>query len=288
MRWRRAGWLVVLVGLALVGLAGCAGPSDELSEAVAAGEEASVPPISVASPFLAAVTRELVGETIPLLTLAEPGMCPGHFDLRPSQVRQAQRCQVVVRFDFQQSLDARLTATRGPSPTIAAVHVSGGMCEPQSYVEAGRQVADALVAAGLLARDAADERLVAVEQRMDALQAWAREQIVSAGLDQVAVMASRHQADFCRSLGLHVVATFPSVDESIPSEINRAVQQGQKSGIAWVVANLPEGRQAADALADRLSAQVVVFGNFPDGQGTDSFDRLVRDNVTSLVKAVPQ
>ena len=125
MRWSRAGWLVVLAVLALVGLAGCAGPSDELSEAA---EEASVPPIGVASPFLAAVTRELVGATVPLLALAEPGMCPGHFDLRPSQVRLAQRCQVLVRFDFQQSLDARLTATRGPSPTIASVHVSGGLC----------------------------------------------------------------------------------------------------------------------------------------------------------------
>jgi hypothetical protein len=56
--------------------------------------------------------------------------------------------------------------------------------------------------------------------------------------------------------------------------------------VQWIVANLPEGRQAADALADRFAAKVVVFGNFPDGQGLDSFDRLVRDNVTLLVKAV--
>ena len=62
-------------------------------------------------------------------------------------------------------------------------------------------------------------------------------------------------------------------------------EQGQKSAVQWIIANLPEGRQAADALADRLAAQVVVFGNFPDGQGSDSFDRLVRDNVTLLVKA---
>lgn len=63
------------------------------------------------------------------------------------------------------------------------------------------------------------------------------------------------------------------------------MRQGQQASIQWIIANLPEVRQAADAMADRFAAKVVVFGNFPDGQGPDSFDRLVRDNVSLLVKA---
>ncbi len=56
--------------------------------------------------------------------------------------------------------------------------------------------------------------------------------------------------------------------------------------VQLIIANRPEGRQAADALADRFGAQVIVFDNFPDGHGRDSFDRLVRTNVEQLVKAV--
>ncbi len=243
------------------------------------------PTIGVANSFLDAVVRELVGEDIPFISLAEPGMCPGHFDLRPSQVRDAQRCRLLFRFDFQKSLDARLSSTGDRSPTVAVVHVTGGLCEPQSFVEACQQVADALVAGELVTRSLADERLAAAAQRMGELSTWARQQIAAGGLEDVPVMTSRHQEAFCRSLGLQVVATFLAADISVPSEINDAVQEGQKSAIQYVIANLPEGRQAADALADRLAAQVVVFGNFPDGLGSDSFDRLVRDNVTSLVKA---
>jgi ABC-type Zn uptake system ZnuABC Zn-binding protein ZnuA len=159
------------------------------------------------------------------------------------------------------------------------------MCEPRSFLEACQQVADALVADGVVTRAQVDQRLAATAQRMTELNTWASQQIAAAGLDKSPVMASRHQEAFCRGLGLDVVATFPAADISVPSEINDAVRQGKQASIEWIIANLPEGRQAADALADRFAAKVVVFANFPDGQGPDSFDRLVRDNVSLLVKA---
>jgi zinc transport system substrate-binding protein len=274
-----------LAALCLMAVGGCDKLADAPTDGAAREDVTQAATIGVANSFLDAVVRELVGEDIPFISLAEPGMCPGHFDLRPSQVRAAQRCRLLFRFDFQKSLDARLSSAGDRSPHVAVVQVTGGLCEPQSFVEAGRQVAEALVGEGLLTRAEADERLAAAAQRMADLSTWARQQIAAGGLEDVPVMTSRHQEAFCRSLGLRVVATFPAADISVPSEINDAVQEGQKSAIQYIIANLPEGRQAADALADRLAAQVVVLGNFPDGQGSDSFDRLVRDNVTSLVKA---
>jgi hypothetical protein len=120
---------------------------------------------------------------------------------------------------------------------------------------------------------------------MEDLDASLRAQVEAAGLAGLRVLASRHQAAFCQRLGLQVVSTFPAADVALPSEIAGAVQQGQASGVEWIIANVPEGRQAADALADRFGAGVVVFGNFPDAQGTDSFDRLVRGNLALLVEA---
>jgi hypothetical protein len=48
---------------------------------------------------------------------------------------------------------------------------------------------------------------------------------------------------------------------------------------------LPEGHRTADALAERLKARVVVFGNFPAlERGRVSFDDLLIGNVEALVK----
>ncbi|MCU0961073.1 MAG: zinc ABC transporter substrate-binding protein [Pirellulaceae bacterium] len=241
--------------------------------------------VAVASPLLTAAVRELADETIPLVELAEPGMCPGHFDLRPSQVRRILASRLVLRFDFQKSLDARLTSASAQPPPVAAIQVAGGMCEPTTFTDVCRQVSEALVSHGLIAADEAAARLAGVAQRMEQLDASLQAEVAAAGLSSRRVLASRHQAAFCTRLGLQVVATFPAADIALPSEINGAVQQGEESGVELIIANVPEGRQAADALADRFGARVVVFGNFPDGQGRDSFDRLVRGNVSSLVEA---
>jgi hypothetical protein len=52
-----------------------------------------------------------------------------------------------------------------------------------------------------------------------------------------------------------------------------------------VIANRQEGTALAKALADRLNAKMVVFGNFPTGQGnTYAFDSLLLENVSGLLK----
>ncbi len=273
------------VGLLLFGAAGCSPPAGGSVEPSAVASDAPPAALAVSSPYLAAVVGDLVGEALPMVALAEPGMCPGHFDLRPSLIRRAVECRLLVRFAFQQSLDGRLAGGGRTPPEVVAVELAGGMCEPASYADAARQVADALVANGLLERADADARLADVAARMDALTDWAAEQIAAAGLDGAPVLTSGHQAAFARSLGLDVAATFSAADTALPSQINQAVKQGQAAGVRLIVANLPEGRQLADALADRLDAAVVVFGNFPEADGPEAFDRLVRGNVTALVEA---
>lgn len=279
------------IGLCVVGLmwavAGCHGAlesrvGDDTSDA---DDLSRVPAVAVASPLLTAAVREVADDALPLVELAEPGMCPGHFDLRPSQVRRILTSRLVLRFDFQKSLDARLTSASRQPPPVGAIHVEGGMCEPPTFVDICRQVSDVLVGHELIAADQAEARLAALEQRMAELDTSLQADVAAAGFVSRRVLASRHQKAFCERLGLQVVGTFPAADVALPSEINDAVQQGHESGVELIIANVPEGRQAADALADRFGARVVLFGNFPDGQGRDSFDRLVRGNVAALLEA---
>jgi len=272
----------IALGLLLAGLSGCR-PAGSSNANQAAGSVA--PLIAVSSSYLAAALRDLLGEDVTLLVLAEPGMCPGHFDLRPSQVAQLRACALLARFDFQQSLDARLA---DGATQVVAVSVPGGMCVPASYQEVCRQLADVLVAQQRLSQSQADRQLAAVAERMKHLADWCHAQIDAAGLRDQPVLCSGHQAAFCRSLGLSVAATFSAADTAQASQIDQAVKQGEKAAVRLVIANRPEGRQLADALADRLQAKVLVFGNFPNGQTAHSFDRLVRDNLELLTEAARQ
>jgi ABC-type Zn uptake system ZnuABC Zn-binding protein ZnuA len=99
------------------------------------------------------------------------------------------------------------------------------------------------------------------------------------------VLASGHQADFCRWLGLKMVAEISSADSSSIRDLDEALKAGEAAGVRIVVANEPEGRRAADALTERLHARVVVFANFPQPDKEAAFDDLVRRNLAALLNA---
>ena len=117
---------------------------------------------------------------------------------------------------------------------------------------------------------------------MAELTAWMNAEIDAARLRGTPVLASGHQDVFCRRLGLNVVGTFSGADTAQASAMEEAVAAGEKAGVKWIIANLPEGRRMADVLADRLGATVIVFGNFPEPDEEQAFDALVRRNVDHL------
>lgn len=244
------------------------------------------PKIATTTSYLEAVVRDLLGDAPQIVRLAEPGSCPGHFDLRPSQVRELQDCVVMLRFDFQKALDARSgpDGTRGPA--AAEISMPGGMCLPDSYLAACRQAAEHLVSHSLLSRTVAEERLQEIADRLERLSHHLTNRISTARWLGVPVLASERQREFCHWLGLTVEAAFKSADSASFSEIEEAIDRGKIAQAKLVVANLPEGRRTADALADRLKARVVVFENFPEQRnGQLSFDEMISANVDALMRA---
>jgi len=263
------------LGLALAGalaaLAGC----DRSSGG------ASAPTVAVSNSYLEAAVGEFVGPAFGVARLAEPGSCPGHFDLRPSQLKTLRNCRLLLRFDFQADLDSKLSAVAAERLLISAVTVPGGLCEPTSYLATCRQVADALVAAGLLTPAQANERLPTIEKRLQELGHWAQRRIHQVGLAGAPVVSSRHQAAFCTFLRLKVAGTFSGADTASIEEISAAIGAGRTARA--VIANLPEGRGLADALGARLVLPVVVLHNFPDQANHQGrFDAMLRDNVERL------
>lgn len=250
------------------------------------GERSEAPPARVAATntFLECAARDLLGADEPVLRLAGPGMCPGHYDVRPGQVRELRRCRVLLRLDFQASLDRKLSAAVEEGLRIVEVSPGGGLCEPESYLRACRRTSRALTDVGLLDDRTAGRRLDEIAARMDRLTERCLGEARS--LAGEPVVASVHQAAFCRRLGLEVVATFRGADTATVGEIEEAIRGGARAGARLIVANLPEGRAVADKLAERLGARVVVFGNFPAMEGEQtSFDALLEANVAALLEA---
>ncbi len=264
------GWMIA-AGLALTGCRDTAAPERG-------------PEIAVTNSYLACVARDLFGEDLDILCLAPPGMCPGHFDLSPAQVRQLRNCRMLLLFDFQRQVEQRLVRLQEDGLKIDVVQSTVGLCVPDTYRAACEEVRRMLSREYPQKAQVFAKRLAAIEQRLEELSAELRNSVVDSGYLEAKVLTSNHQSRFAEWLGLEPVATFVGSDLETIANVDHCLKQAAGHEIRFVIANRQEGTALAEALADRLHARAVVFSNFPEAEGVAGFDRLVRENVRVLLE----
>lgn len=243
--------------------------------------------VAVTNSYLQSVVRDLCGDELAVMSLAPPGMCPGHFDISPAQVNRLRGCRVLLLFDFQQKIESSLGRLKDYGLETSLIEAPSGLCVPQTYLAMCRQVSTVL--SQLYPEKAArmGARIAEIEMRLSALSAEALAAIQGSGAGSADVLVSNHQVEFAEWLGLETVATFVGSDVETISNIDHCLRQAEGNDILVVIANLQEGTSLANALADRLGARAVAFSNFPTQvDGTTGFDTLVRDNVKCLLEAV--
>jgi len=272
------GWIAVIAAACLAGCENKSGPSPQSQ-------------IAVANSYLEAAVLDLGVDPAQVMSFVPPGMCPGHFDLTPSQVERLLSCSVLLVFDFQNNISSSLPRVRELGLKIGVITPPSGLCVPDSYLSVVRQTAVALESANLLSAPESAARLQAIEKRMKGLEQEIRSDMERAGLRDGPVLVSKHQEVFAQWLGLNPVGTFRGGDTETPGPIQSALENAAKQPVRWVLANQQEGTELAQSLAKRLSARLVVFSNFPNStvseKGQPTFDALVRDNVGRLAKATP-
>jgi len=276
MKNRAFGFVITLsAAFGLFGT-GCADNTDE-------GRHAE---IAVTNSYLACAVLDLCGDDTDILCLAPPGMCPGHFDISPSQVRQLCGCKMLLLFDFQEPVVRTLSRVTERGLRTALVEEPGGLGVPETYYAICRQVSGILSSEYPERKARYRQRLEVIENDLKQLQQELFEQMRLAGVSSARVLASNHQADFARWLGFETVATFVGGDVETVTGIDRCIKKAEGQDIRFVIANKQEGTALARALAERLGATAVVFSNFPELSGQDrGFYALLRANVDTLLRA---
>jgi ABC-type Zn uptake system ZnuABC Zn-binding protein ZnuA len=245
--------------------------------------------IAVTNSYLLAIVQDVCGDETAVFSVVPPGMCPGHFDITPADMRRLHHCRLLLAFDFQESIGTILP-DNGRGPHLATLVVPPGMCVPRTYLAMAQQTAEILIAEYPHREATFRKRLEQIAKRMEALEAECAAFIDSRGLRGAAVLTSRHQAVFAQWLGLNSVASFSGGDIETAANINAALSAAQGRDVRCIIANQQEGTRLAHALADRLEAPAAVFSNFPHSPAfTDAvpaFDELVRNNLARLAEAL--
>lgn len=245
-------------------------------------EEPSPGSVVVTTSLLEQAAREVLPpETgISVVRLAAPGTCPGHFDLSPRALPRLAGAVLVIRHDFQEALDEKLSRLVPPGCDVVAAGRAGGLLVPEHYAALVDDVARRLAAALPGERSAIERRAASARSRIERLAARLRTE--DRPWRGARVIASGRQRDLCSWLGLEVVATLDRPGDVTPAELERLVRESAD----LIVANLQEGTSAAATLGRRKGIPVAVFSNFPgaDGYG-EGYDALLDADLERLESA---
>ncbi len=247
--------------------------------------------IVAGSSLIAGIAQNVAGDKLQVSNLIPPGMCPGHYDVKPSDVEKLAKSKALIIHNWQQdkaNITGLVEAANNANLIIEVIDVNGNWMAPPVQAEAIDKIALALsdINPGNSAyyQGKAEKRTQSVLAEGEEIKT----RLQQAKVDGVKVICSDMQAGFVTWAGFDIVATYGRLEELSPIDIERLVTQAKQAGVALVIDNLQSGGTAAsETMAQDIRATQVTISNFPGGfEGTETWEKAIDKNVDLILEAL--
>jgi ABC-type Zn uptake system ZnuABC Zn-binding protein ZnuA len=238
--------------------------------------------------LIAEIVSDLGRPTVEIATLIPPASCPGHFDLKPEDMKTLADAQVFLLHSWQGRTfsDGIIRASGNHALKKSVLEVPGNWMAPAVQIAATERLAAILAEVdpgrAEAYRSAAARRTAAVQE----VGAAQTRRLAAADVARVSVLANDMQADFVRWAGFRVAGVFGRGEDMSPRDIEEAIRLGRIHAVRLVVDNLQSGKQAGINIAKEIGAAQVTLSNFPGGfEGTETWFKAIANNVDLLIAA---
>jgi ABC-type Zn uptake system ZnuABC Zn-binding protein ZnuA len=252
------------------------------------GQPAARLKIVATTSLIAEIVADVGGDVVEIATLIPPASCPGHFDIKPNDMKLLAEARLFFLHSWQGRTfsDGIIRAAGSHTLKKAVLDVPGNWMAPPVQVSATKRIAavlaDADPARAHAYRSAAARRSNEV-LKIDAAQT---QRLAQANVRDIRVLANDMQADFVRWAGFQVVGVFGRGEDMSPREVEDAIRLGREQAVRLVVDNLQSGKQAGIGIAKEIGSAQVTLSNFPGGfEGTETWEKAIVKNVDLLIAA---
>ncbi len=209
-----------------------------------------------------------------------PGQCPGHYDVKPTDIEKMKKAVVIVSF---RGMPFMGKAGSDDERQLVIDPEDRNWMAPGSYVQ-GLE----LLAARLSERFPGDRAEIARRKEHAirlATQGADRllQKIAGAGLSGRPVIASSMQKEPLEWMGFQVVAEYGRQEAMSARDVVRLTEAGKHRGAVMVVDNLQSGPDAGKGISETLKVPHVVLTNFPSERG---YLTTLGENVDALLGAL--
>ena len=276
----------VLIGVVILVLVGIV-----VAVLVLAQRAQPSPDIMAGSSLIANIIKDVAGDKMETRTLIPPGTCPGHYDVKTSDIEALANSKALFIHNFQQNYEnvtGAIEAANNPDLVITVINITGNWMTPPVQAEAVDKIAQAL---GAIDPENAAYYAGNATERAQAILAKGEEveDILSdAGVEQVKVICAEMQAGFVNWAGFNITATFGRPEDLSPADVNQLVTEAKQAGVALIIDNLQSGTATLGAAIEQdVEAIPVTISNFPGGlENTETWEKAIDKNVDLLLEAL--
>ena len=270
------GILAVLFLAILFTLLSCAQPSTD---------------IMAGSSHIANIIEDVADGKLETRALIPPGVCPGHYDLKPSDIETLANSEALFIHNYQQNYEnitGAIAAAENPDLIITVLNVTGNWMVPAVQAEAVDKIGQALGEIdpenAAYYEGKAAERAQAILTKGEEVQ----ERLLDAGVDGVKVLCAEMQQGFVNWAGFDIVATFGRPEDISPTDKAQLVTEAKQAGVTLIIDNLQSGSATLGASIEQdVEAIPVTISNFPGGlENTETWEKAIDKNVDLLLEAL--
>jgi len=276
----------ILIGVVVVALVG-------IVVAVLVRAQNAPPSVDImaGSSLIANIIQDVAGDKLETRTLIPPGTCPGHYDVKPSEIVALNNSKALFIHNFQQTYEnvtGAIEAVENSDLIIVVLNVTGNWMVPSVQAEAVGKIAQAL--GEINPENAAYYQGKAAARAQDILEKGedVKERLLEADVEQVKVICAAMQEGFVRWAGFDLVGTFGRPEDLTPAQKAELIDQAREAGVALVIDNLQSGSTTLGASMEQdIEAITVTISNFPGGlQNTETWEKAIDKNVDLLLNAL--
>jgi len=247
--------------------------------------------IMASSSFIANIIQDVADNKLGTSALIPPGMCPGHYDVKPSDIEALANSKAIFIHNYQQNYEnvtGAIEAADNPDLIITVLNVTGNWMVPAVQAEGVGKIAQALGEIypenGAYYQGNATDRVQAILTYGDDV----KNELQEAGVEGVKVICAEMQAGFVGWAGFNIVATFGRLEDLSSADVNQLVNEAEQAGVALIIDNLQSGSTTlGTSMEQDIEAIPVTISNFPGGlEHTETWEKAIDKNVDLLLDAL--
>ena len=219
---------------------------------------------------------EKIGKDRLNITIIVPaGMCPGHFDIKPGEVRDLWDAKVIIIHGWEKWIEKLIRSTKKKLP-IKTIKIEENWMVPDVQIRAAKEITRVLSGVDPQEREWYEKNLIEYREE---IQSLAKEiEKVRGDLSNVRVVCASYQEGFLKWLGFDVISTYGRQEELTSKEIVEIIKEAKKEGVQIVVDNLQSGPDAGLLIAKEIGADHLVLTNFP----TNGYITSLKENINKI------